>query len=194
MKKFKFKFIRLVIKFWKSYRRIVYWVISDNKPLGNPICEQPLLSCGKGAIEFQGKVSLGVRSSPYFFSTHIYMEARNETAKIIIKNGTMINNGFSVIAEHSSVEIGENCLIGYYVEIVDSNFHGVKIEERHSSHHESARPVIIESDVFIGSNVKIMKGVRISHGSVIANGSVVVKDIPPLVIAGGNPARVIRSI
>lgn len=122
------------------------------------------------------------------------MEARNETARIVIKNGTIINNGFSVIAEHSRIEIGENCLIGCCVEILDSNFHGLKVEERHSSHSESACPVIIESDVFIGSNVKIMKGVRVGHGSVIANGSVVVKDIPSLVIAGGNPARVIRPI
>ena len=39
-----------------------------------------------------------------------------------------------------------------------------------------------------------MKGVSIGDGSVIANGSVVVKDVPPGVIAGGNPARVIRAV
>lgn len=34
-------------------------------------------------IELEGKVGLGVRISPYFF--HIYMEARNEIARIVIK-------------------------------------------------------------------------------------------------------------
>ena len=36
--------------------------------------------------------------------------------------------------------------------------------------------------------------VRIGHDSVIAAGSVVTHDIPPNVIAGGNPARVIKEL
>ena len=39
-----------------------------------------------------------------------------------------------------------------------------------------------------------MKGVVIGDGSVIANGSIVVGVIPSGVIAGGNPARVLKSI
>lgn len=37
-------------------------------------------------------------------------------------------------------------------------------------------------------------GVTIGEGSVIGSGSVVTKDIPPNVIAAGNPCRVIREI
>lgn len=48
--------------------------------------------------------------------------------------------------------------------------------------------------MFIGSNAKIMKGVLIGVGSVIANGSIVVGEIPSGVIAGGNPARVLKVI
>ena len=55
-------------------------------------------------------------------------------------------------------------------------------------------PVVIEQDVFIGMNSLILKNVRIGNGSVIGAGSVVVSDIPPGVIAAGNPAQVIRSI
>jgi len=36
-------------------------------------------------------------------------------------------------------------------------------------------------------------GVTIGEGSVIAAGSVVTKDISPMVIAGGNPAKVIKK-
>ena len=39
-----------------------------------------------------------------------------------------------------------------------------------------------------------MAGVTIGKGSVIGAGSVVTKDIPPYVIAAGNPCRVIRKI
>lgn len=38
-----------------------------------------------------------------------------------------------------------------------------------------------------------MPGVTVSHGAVIAAKSVVTQDVPPYAIAGGNPARVIRS-
>ena len=40
----------------------------------------------------------------------------------------------------------------------------------------------------------IFNGVRIGHDSVIAAGSVVTHDIPPNVIAGGNPARAVKEI
>lgn len=54
--------------------------------------------------------------------------------------------------------------------------------------------MIIEDNVFIGNNVKIPKGVRIGKNSVIAYGSIVTKSIPANVIAGGNPAKMVRKI
>ncbi len=55
------------------------------------------------------------------------------------------------------------------------------------------KPIYIENDVWIGSNVKILPGIRIGEGSVLGAGSVVTKDIPPLSIAVGNPAKVIKK-
>jgi Acetyltransferase (isoleucine patch superfamily) len=39
----------------------------------------------------------------------------------------------------------------------------------------------------------ILKGATIGENSVIAAGSVVVRDIPPNCVAGGNPARVLKT-
>lgn len=59
---------------------------------------------------------------------------------------------------------------------------------------EYGRPVTIEDNVWIGGNVVILPGVTIGEGAVVAAGSVVTRDIPPRVVAGGNPCRVIRPL
>ena len=46
--------------------------------------------------------------------------------------------------------------------------------------------------VWIGGNVTILPGVKINQGAIIGAGSVVTHDIPPYVIAAGNPCQVIR--
>lgn len=53
--------------------------------------------------------------------------------------------------------------------------------------------VTISDDVWIGANVIILPGVHIGTGSVIGAGSIVTKNIPPSVVAVGNPAKVIKK-
>lgn len=175
-------------------RILMYHLLSSAPIQGKPILFQPLQTVGLGQICFSGQVKIGVFPSPLFFSTYAYLEARNSTAQISIGDGTWINNGFSAIAEHTSITIGRRVFVGTSVEIFDSDFHGIHIDDRGRSIAEWAKPVVVEDDVFLGSNIKILKGVTIGRGSVIACGSVVTKDIPPGVVAGGNPARVIRAI
>ncbi len=52
----------------------------------------------------------------------------------------------------------------------------------------------IGNDCWFGANVVVCPGVTVGDGCVIGAGSVVVKDIPPLSFAAGNPCRVIREI
>ncbi|MBQ9721682.1 MAG: sugar O-acetyltransferase [Oscillospiraceae bacterium] len=57
-----------------------------------------------------------------------------------------------------------------------------------------AQPVHIGSDVWIGGNVTILPGVTIGSNVVIAAGAVVSDDIPDNCVAGGVPAKVIKTI
>ena len=184
----------MFIRGYQLARTLFCRVASTNTFTGKPALHQPLQCAGRGKIAFGEKVSIGVFPSPHYLSTYAYLEARNESASIEIGSGTWINNGFCAIAEFSSITIGKNCLIGACVEILDSDFHGLSIEQRGMSKPEWTRPVTISDSVFIGSNVKIMKGVTIGYGSVIANGSVVVGDVPAGVIAGGVPAKKLGDI
>lgn len=61
----------------------------------------------------------------------------------------------------------------------------------------SGRPeqkiTLIGNDVWIGHGSTIMEGVEIGDGAIIAAGSVVTKSVPPCMIVGGIPARIIKS-
>ena len=55
------------------------------------------------------------------------------------------------------------------------------------------KKIIIEDNVWIGAGVRLLGGVRIGTGSVIGASAVVTKDIPPMSVAVGVPAHVIKS-
>jgi maltose O-acetyltransferase len=57
---------------------------------------------------------------------------------------------------------------------------------------KAPEPVVIENNVWIGMRAMILPGVHVGTGAVIAAGAVVTKDVPPLAVVGGCPARVLK--
>jgi len=95
------------------------------------------------------------------------------------------------------VMIGDRVLVGADVIITDTDFHAVDVLPRRHAPIPEGKPgddVVIEDDVFIGARSVILKGVRIGKGSVIGAGSVITADVPPGVVAAGNPCRVLREL
>jgi len=54
--------------------------------------------------------------------------------------------------------------------------------------------IVLEPDVWLATGVTVTAGVRIGRGTIVAAGSVVTRDLPAFVLAGGVPARVIRTL
>ncbi|CAM4337195.1 acyltransferase [Vibrio agarivorans] len=54
--------------------------------------------------------------------------------------------------------------------------------------------IVLKKDCWLATNVIVKAGVTIGEGAIIAAGSVVTQDIPPYVIAGGTPAKVIKTL
>ena len=55
-------------------------------------------------------------------------------------------------------------------------------------------PIVIEPDAWLGAGVVVLPGVRIGRGAVVGALSVVTRDVPPLHIVAGQPARTVRVL
>lgn len=51
---------------------------------------------------------------------------------------------------------------------------------------------VVEDDCYIGVGAKVLGPVRIGRGAHIGANAVVIKDVPPMAVAAGIPARIIR--
>ena len=112
-------------------------------------------------------------------------------SNITIGDNVFINFG-CIIFDKGEVTIGNNAMFGPRVGIYTTN-HAFDAEERIANVVVS-KPIHIGNRVWLSADVKIVQGVTIGDNSIIGAGSVVTKDIPPNVIAAGNPCRVIRKI
>ena len=96
-----------------------------------------------------------------------------------------------VVLDVALVRIGANALFGPAVQIYTA-IHPMDAAERRRG-LESAAPITIGDDVWVGGGAIICPGVTIGDGAVIGAGSVVTRDVPPGMFAAGNPARVLRA-
>lgn len=185
----------LVWRLLRISRNFKFMTLSRNKYFGErPHLIQPLLLEGKGKIRFGAAVKIGVSSSPNFWTTVCYIEARSLRASVSIGENTWINNNFAVISESGLIEIGKDCLIGHDVFIVDSDFHQVNPDFRRGGEKSASEPVLIGDNVFIGSRVTILKGSCIGDGSVVAANSVISGTFPARSLIAGNPGKLMRIL
>ncbi|MBO5312773.1 MAG: sugar O-acetyltransferase [Clostridia bacterium] len=107
--------------------------------------------------------------------------------------GKMVYANFNLtLVDDANIYIGDNTMLGPNVVIATAG-HPInpELRERVTQYN---REVHIGKNVWLGAGVIVMPGVTIGDNSVIGAGSVVTKDVPPNVVAFGNPCRVHREI
>lgn len=97
-----------------------------------------------------------------------------------------------VVLDVAAVTIGDDVQIGPYVQLLTAT-HPIEAQARRDK-WESAAPVTLEDNVWLGGGVIVCPGVTIGANTVVGAGSVVTRDLPADVLAVGSPARVVRRI
>ena len=110
---------------------------------------------------------------------------------ITLGDGVFLNFN-CVILDVVAVTIGDRVQIASAVQILAAD-HPLGAETR-ATGAENGRPIAIEDDAWIGGGAILCPGVTVGRGSVIGAGSVVTRNIPPGVLAVGNPCRVLREL
>ena len=108
---------------------------------------------------------------------------------IAIGKEVFINSGCH-FQDQGGIEIGDGALIGHNVVLATIN-HDLDPEKNRKNHYA---PIKIGSHVWIGSNATVLPGVTIGDWAVVAAGAVVTKDVPPMTVVGGVPAKVLKQI
>ena len=130
-----------------------------------------------------GSLGPGVEIEPPFYCDYGHN---------IFAGSNLYMNFGCVVLDCCPIRIGDNVLLGPYVQILGA-YHPLDLELRLTG-RELAGPISIGSNVWIGGGVIIGAGVTVGDNSVIGAGSVVITNVPPGVLAAGNPCRVIRPL
>lgn len=110
----------------------------------------------------------------------------------IILGENVFMNYDCIMLDGGYIRIGTHTLIGPHCQFYTPQHPMDYVERREEK--ETAYPITIGEDCWLGGNVVVCPGVTIGNRCIIAAGSVVTKDIPDDSLAAGVPAVVKRSL
>ena len=110
---------------------------------------------------------------------------------ITIGDGSWVNFGLTAL-DVAPIVIGQDVLIGPNCCLYTA-IHPTEPGPRRAK-WESAAPITLGDNVWLGGSVVVCPGVTIGENSIIGAGAVVTRSVPANSIAVCNPARVIRAL
>ncbi|WBB66557.1 sugar O-acetyltransferase [Micromonospora sp. WMMD812] len=98
----------------------------------------------------------------------------------------------AVFLDVAPITLGADVQVGPNVQLLTAT-HPVEPEPRRAK-WEAAKPITIGDNVWLGGGAIVLAGVTVGANTVIGAGAVVTRDLPPDVVALGNPARPTRPV
>lgn len=186
---------RFISSLLSSFMRIVLWT---------PLLKGRLENVGRnlnlygGLPYISGPVRISIANDCRVSGQTTFTGRSCAVTSPILTLGNNIDIGWmTTIAVGTRVEIGDNVRIAGRALLAGYPGHPINPEARALGAPETDEQVgdiILENDVWLATGVSVMAGVRIGRGTIVAAGSVVTHDLPPMVLAGGIPAKVIRNL
>ncbi len=99
-------------------------------------------------------------------------------------------NACCCFQDQGGITLGDGALIGHRVTLATLN-HGETAADRGDL---TPAPIVIGRNAWLGANVTVVPGVSIGDGAIVAAGAVVTRDVPPMTVVGGVPARKLRDV
>ena len=113
-------------------------------------------------------------------------------AAIVLGHNCTIESARLVARNDTTITIGPESMLAYDIEIRTTDSHTI-LDEGTGERINQDQSILIGTHVWIGARATVLKGVTIGDDSVIATGSIVSRDVGAGVVAGGIPARPLRS-
>jgi serine acetyltransferase len=138
-------------------------------------------------VNFPRQLTLGCRST---FEAGVVVRLVGDSAHLVAADQVFVGCG-TMFDLSCKLTIGQGTLIAPGCFIIDHN-HGTRADARIWSQPCISGPVGIGSDVWLGARAIVLPGVHIGDGAVVAAGSVVTRDVAPMTVVAGVPARFMR--
>lgn len=121
----------------------------------------------------------------------VYLKLVAGTASLTLGEYVFIGRGveFDVMGR---IAVGAHTLIAPRCFVTDHNHDtrpGLRIDQQPCA----VKPVTIGSDVWLGTGVVVLPGVHIGDGAVVGANSVVTRDVAPMTVVAGAPAKFLRN-
>lgn len=198
LSKFMLLLHKTITGLWHGFLRVCYWTPMFKSCIDND-AKQLYLYGGMPFISGPLKIDVGQRcriSGATTFSARTVPHGDNIQPTLSI--GDNVDVGWqTTIAVGSKVSFGNNVRIAgrsFFAGYPGHPIEPVARAQGLADLDSQVGDIVLEDNVWLATGVSVMAGVRIGQGTIVAAGSVVTRDLPAMVLAGGVPAKVIKSL
>ena len=128
--------------------------------------------------------------------------SQNQKMQDRVKSQLTIGNNVG-IGWQTTIAVGKRVILHDNVRIAGRGFlagypgHPINPHQRATGAADTEAQIgdiELKANVWLGTGCTVLAGVTIGENTIVGAGSLVTKSLPPNVIAGGNPARVLREL
>lgn len=165
------------------FGRFVVFIAPEKISLGNNVVlnNGVVLDAG-GAMESEAIIL----EDSVFIGTGTILAAEKK-GRVTIRTGANFSSLCKVRAS-TPLEVGRNCLVSAYCELGD-----ISLAEELRKEQMCNCVTTVEEGCWLGVRMRVLPGVTVGHGTIVGAHATVSRNLPPCVVAVGNPAAEIRK-